>query len=88
MAVFKIILFSLAIFASAACMVLLYRAYLRRRIKLLMWSSLCFAGLTLNNIALVCDLIIFPDIELRPVRLIAALVGMLFLLYGFLWDSD
>lgn len=88
MAVFKIIFSLAAILTSGACSVLLLRAYLKRRVRLLMWSAICFAGLTLNNVALFCDLVVFPDFDLRTVRLLAALAGMLFLLYGFIWDSD
>jgi hypothetical protein len=88
MEVFKLLLSITAILASGACMVLLFRGYLRRRARVLMWSALCFAGLTLNNIALFCDLVLFPDIDFRTVRLVAALCGMLILLYGFIWDAD
>jgi hypothetical protein len=33
-------------------------------------------------------MVVFPDIDFRPVRLVAALAGMLVLLYGFIWDAD
>ena len=85
---FRIILYLLAIVTSLACTVLLFRAYAQRGLRLLLWSSLCFVGLSISNVLLFLDLVIFPTIELRPVRLIAALVGLLFLLYGFIWDSD
>jgi hypothetical protein len=84
----RIILYLLAIVTSLACTVLLFRAYARRRLRLLLWSSLCFVGLSISNVFLFLDLIIFPTIELRPARLIAALVGLLFLLYGFIWESE
>jgi hypothetical protein len=44
--------------------------------------------LTINNIALFLDLVIFPEVDLRLLRLGAAMVGMLFLLYGFVGDTD
>ena len=88
MDLFKIILFSLAILASLACTVLLFRGYRQRRIRLLMWSALCFAGLTANNILLFADMVVFPGVDLRMLRLGAALIGMLFLLYGFIWDAE
>jgi hypothetical protein len=53
-----------------------------------MWSSICFAGLTVNNVALFVDLVIFPAVDLRLLRLIFALIGMLFLLYAFIWEAD
>jgi hypothetical protein len=33
-------------------------------------------------------ILVFPDIDLRLIRLVSALVGMLFLLYAFIWDTD
>lgn len=88
MDVFRIALFAVAVLSSSACALLLLRGYLRRRIRLLMWSAICFAGLTINNIALFIDLVIFPEIDLRIARLVPALAGMMFLLYGFIWDAD
>jgi uncharacterized protein DUF5985 len=54
--------------ASSACALLLFRGYLRRRIRLLMWSGICFIGLTINNVALFIDLVVFPDLDLRLAR--------------------
>ncbi|MBI4500964.1 MAG: hypothetical protein HY700_07365 [Gemmatimonadetes bacterium] len=88
MTTFKIIIYLGAVFTSLACMVLLYREYRRTRLRLLLWSALCFVGLTLNNILLFADLVVFPGLDLRLVRLLAALIGMLFLLYGFIWEAE
>lgn len=85
---FKIALYLLAVFSSGACAVLLFRAYSRRRLRLLMWSAVCFVGLTINNVALFVDLVVFPEIDLRLARLIPAVIGMTLLLYGFIWDTD
>ena len=84
----KIVLYAVAVLTSGACAFLLFRGYLRRRLRLLMWSAICFICLTINNVALFVDLVVFPDIDLRLARLIPALVGMTLLLYGFIWDSD
>jgi hypothetical protein len=84
----RIVLYTVAVLSSGACALLLFRAYLRRRLRLLMWSAVCFIGLTINNVALFADLIVFPDIDLRLARLIPALMGMTLLLYGFIWDSE
>ena len=84
----KIFLYSAAIFTSSLCTLLLFRGYRRRRFRLLMWSSVCFAGLTINNVALFLDLVVFPEMDLRAIRVISALVGMLLLLYAFVWETD
>ena len=44
--------------------------------------------LTLNNVLLFLDVVVFPDIDFRPYRLATALVGVLFLLYGFIWEAE
>lgn len=90
MTTFKLVLYSLAVLASLACTVLLFRGYLRRRIRLLMWSAVCFAALSVSNILLFLDLVVFPGpvIDLRLPRLIAALIGLLFLLYAFIWEAE
>jgi len=88
MAVFKLVLCSLAILTSFGCALLLWRGYQRRKLRLLMWSTICFFALTANNILLFADMIAFPDLDLRPFRAISALIGILFLLYGFIWDAE
>ena len=88
MSAFKIALYGLAILSSGACAAFLLRAYLHLGVRLLMWSAVCFIGLTLNNIALFVDLVVFPQIDLRLARLVPALIGMMCLLYGFIYDND
>jgi uncharacterized protein DUF5985 len=85
---FKIALYILAVVSSGACAVLLLRAYRHRRVRLLMWSGLCFIGLTVNNVALFVDLVVFPEVDLRLARLVPAMIGMLSLLYGFIYDTE
>ena len=74
--------------ASLACAILLWRGYLRHRTRLLLWSSLCFVGLGINNGLLVVDKIVYPEIDLSSIRSLAALAGLLLLLYGLIWDSE
>ena len=78
----------LAVLTSLACMVFLFRAYAASRVRLLLWSGLCFVFLSLNNVLLFTDRVTPPDMDLRAWRLAAALVGVLFLLYGFIWESE
>jgi hypothetical protein len=87
MATLKAALCLLAIVTCLGCTLLLYREYRRQRTRLLLWSALCFVCLTVNNVLLIADLVVFPSIDLRIYRMLAALTGMLFLLYGFIWES-
>ena len=88
MAVFNFVLYVLAVLTCLACTVFLFRGYAASGLRLLLWSALCFVFLTLNNLLLFFDLVIFAELDLRPWRLAAALVGLLFLLYGFIFESE
>ena len=72
---------------TAFCSVLLLRGYMKGRKKLLLWSGLCFAGLTISNLLVFVDLVLVPDIDLYRYRLGAAIVAMGCLLYGLIWES-
>jgi hypothetical protein len=82
------LLISLAVLASLTCMALLFRAYARSGVRLLLWSALCFVFLTANNLLIFLDLVVLPEVDLRLYRLAATLVGVLFLLYGFIWEAE
>jgi hypothetical protein len=85
----SLVLYLTAVFTCLACTVLLYRGYRNSRLKLLLWSTLCFVGLSISNVLLFFDLVVFPvEIDLRAWRLGTALAGLLFLLYGFIWEAD
>ncbi|HEV2062033.1 MAG TPA: DUF5985 family protein [Solirubrobacteraceae bacterium] len=71
---------------SAGCALLLLRGWLRTRVRLLFWSSWCFALLTVNNVLLVVDLAILTGTDLSIPRTASALAGLLLLLYGLIYD--
>jgi hypothetical protein len=72
---------------SFACTVLLLRGYRRSGARLLLWSGLCFAGLTLENVILFFDLFIIHEYSLLIYRRIAALAALSILIFGMVWDS-
>lgn len=72
---------------SAACAVLLWRGWMASRPPLLLWSALCFAGLALHNMVLFVDKVVAPDVDLSTIRLSTALVALLVLLVGLIWES-
>ncbi len=73
---------------SVLCVVLLIRGWLATRSRLLLWSSLGFTGLALNNIILVLDRLVIVDANLALPRAVAAFLGVLVLLTGCIWDAD
>ncbi len=72
---------------SFACALLLVRGYVRGRKKLLLWSGLCFLGLGANNVLVFLDLVVYPQVNLYPIRLGVVSVSMILLLYGLIWES-
>jgi Family of unknown function (DUF5985) len=84
----NLVLTLLAALTSLTCMLLLFRAYAANGVRLLLWSALCFVCLTVNNMLLFLDLVVFLDVDLRLYRLAAALAGILFLLYAFIWEAE
>ena len=75
-------------FTALPCAWLLLRGYFRARKRLLLWSGLCFAGLTLSNLLVFIDLVVLPQVDLYPLRLLTAAAAMLLLLYGLIWESE
>jgi hypothetical protein len=73
---------------SLACTILLLRSYLRRRVRLLLWSGLCFLGLTVSNVLLFIDLAVLPQIDLSLWRSLATLISLIVLIYGLIWDAS
>jgi Family of unknown function (DUF5985) len=75
--------------AAFTCAWLLGRSYAQSRIRLLLWSSLCFVGLALNNVILFVDKVIVPHgADLSVWRLVPAAIGIGALVYGLVWEAE
>ena len=72
---------------SIVCGVLLLRGYHLSGTRLLLWASLCFLGLAINNVMLFIDVIILPQVDLFWWRTLPAVGGMLVLMYGLISES-
>jgi hypothetical protein len=81
------VVYVLCALTSVLCAGLLLRSYLANRTRLLLWSTLCFVGLALNNILLLCDLVLVPDIDLRWARTGSAMLGLATLIIGLVGES-
>ena len=82
------LVYILGFVVTLICAVLLLRAYVRVRSRLLFWSGLCFVGLTTSNALLVVDLVFVAQVNLYVWRLATAAAAMLVLLFGLVWESD
>jgi Family of unknown function (DUF5985) len=84
--IFPAIVYLLCFATSSACAGLLLRNYRRSGAALLLWSGLCFLFLAGNNLLVVADLLLFPDLDMRLGRLVLALAAVSLLLFGFIWN--
>jgi len=82
------LIYLLCAVAAFLCAVLLLRAYWHGRYRLLLWSGLCFVGLTLNNLILVIDKLALTGSDLSIWRTGVALIAMVVLLYGLIWEAE
>lgn len=81
-------IYILCAITSLTCACMLLQRYRRSGHRLLFWSGLCFAGMTINNLLLVVDKLVFTELDLLPLRQISALVAVLMLVYGLIYEKD
>lgn len=82
------LIFLLCALTALLCSGLLYKAYRSSGYKLLLWGSVCFAGMTLNHILLIIDRFVVTYVDLSPWRLTITLLSLIVFLYGLIWDSE
>ena len=82
------LIYGLCALTAMICAWLLLYAHRQSGYRLLLWGGLCFVMLTLSNILLVADKLIFPDMDLTIYRTVCSLTGMTILLYGLIWDTE
>jgi hypothetical protein len=81
------IAYGLGVLTSIFCAFLLIRGYLRQRTALLLWCSLCFVGLALNNVILFIDIFVVPEVSLEAWRNGTALASLVLMLIGLIWEA-
>jgi len=79
--------YSLCALTSGVCAVMLLRGYRRTRVRLLLWSGLCFACFTINNVILIVDEEMTSQ-DFTLVRTIPLLAGITLLLFGLVWETE
>lgn len=84
------VIYALCAVTSMMCSYLLLRSYRFKPYRLLLWSGLCFAGLSVNNLLLILDRIVFPgsETDFSMWRLASTLATLLLLLYGLIWEEE
>lgn len=79
-------LYIITILVTLVCAVLLLRAYVRVRRGLLLWSGLCFVGLTIDSVLVLADMMLFPSLDLFTWRLASVAVSISLLVFGMIWE--
>ena len=82
------IVYGLCTLTAFFCTWLLFQGYRKNHYRLLFWSGVCFALMTFNNFLLVIDKLVLPSVDLSLWRTAIALVAMLILLYGLVWEAE
>lgn len=84
----QVAIYVLCLVASAACTWLLLRGYRRSGTRLLLWAGICFFFLSLNSMAVLFDLLIFPQWDFQAWRHAASLMAVGVLMFGLVWESE
>lgn len=82
------VVYLLCLVTSMICAGLLIRAWRRSRTPFLMWCAAAFSLLALNNLFLVADMVLFPDVPLWGFRQATAFSAVALLIYAFVWEID
>lgn len=81
------IIYLLCTLTCLTCLGLLLRGWRNSRSRLLFWSALCFAGLSVNNFLLVINKLVLTAADLTAWRLSTALMALFLLLFGLIWEE-
>ena len=85
---FAAVVYLLCLATSLGCAWLLGRSFRRTGTRLLLWASVCFAFLAANNFVLVLDMLVWPAIDLRLLRLLLSLAAAGSLIWGFSYEVE
>lgn len=81
------VVYLLCALTSLFCMGLLIRGHRRHPSRLTFWSSICFAGLALNNGLLFVDLVLVPEVDLAVLRALVGVAAVLTMVVGLIWET-
>lgn len=88
MGALPLVIYVLCLVAAGFCTVLLLRGYRRSGTRLLLWTGLCFAFLSLNSLAVILDMLVYPERDILLLRHGATLAAVGTLLVGLIWDGE
>lgn len=77
--------YALCALTALVCAIMLLLGARRTSSRMLFWSGLCFAGLSISNALIAVDKVTVPD--LGALRLGVSLVAIALLLYGLVFEE-
>lgn len=88
MVVAPLVIYGLCMLTALLCAWLLLQAYRKTRYRLLFWCSVFFCIAAMNNVFLVVDKVLYPDVDLMVYRYAVALTSLLILLPALILETD
>lgn len=88
MSAIQVAIYLLCLATCVVCALLLLRGFRRSGARLLLWTGICFSLLSLNNLAVVLDLVVFVDEDLQGWRHAASLAAVTALIVGLVWEAE
>ena len=83
-----VLIYVLCSITALICAVMLLLGSRRTGSRMLFWSGLCFAGLAFTNLVVVVDALrLFPHENFSSLRLGSALIALMLLLYGLIFEE-
>lgn len=82
----RAVAYSLSAITSVLCAILLLRGYFSTKVRLLLWSGLCFLAFFVDNVLLLGAA--RAPVEAPPILSeVPALVGIAVLVFGLIWET-
>jgi hypothetical protein len=81
-------IYTLCTLTALMCAGLLLRGFAVSRSRLLLWSGLCFVGLSVTNALLVVEKVAFASLDLATWRLAIALLSLSLLLFALIYEEE
>lgn len=88
MSLLPVVIYSLCLASCLGCTFLLLRGYRKSGTRLLLWAGICFAFLSLNNLAVLLDMMVMVEQDLQGWRHAASLIAVTTLIVGLVWEAD
>lgn len=82
----RAVAYSLSAITSVLCAILLLRGYFSTKVRLLLWSGLCFVAFFVDNV-LLFGAARAPIETATILSEVPALVGIAVLVFGLIWET-